>query len=122
MDKDLEYAAQFDELQTESHSIGNGQWSVEVIGITRVFPGDTFSDGSVNESSYFHEEKFVVKEFVGNNGTWEGEEADDLHSLASEFMSQVEDWQKANPQPEVQVEIPEASMPDSSDRVRRRNR
>jgi len=55
-------------FQTTTHALGGGEWSIEVT-----------LDGS------------FVKEFVGNNGTQQGEEADDLWSEYNEWVSSLPD-------------------------------
>lgn len=54
-------------ISTSTHAIGGGEWSIEV---------------SVDDS--------YCCEFVGSNGTRDGEEADDLHSMVTEAISQAE--------------------------------
>lgn len=54
-------------VSTSTHSIGSGEWSIEVS------VGDTY-----------------CCEFVGSNGTWPGEEADDLHSMVTEAVQEAE--------------------------------
>lgn len=61
------------QITTKTHAVGGGMWSIEVYA----------TDG---------EEEEYIFELVGNNGTQDGEEADDLWADLAELQAEAEDW------------------------------